>query len=114
MHDFMDDTMRSVTATRTPQGGTRIDGRWVDNPGTPTTHEITLQPLSSKARESLERGGERIVDGRVIWINDGTGGNIAQADHWSFPGTDGTFRAVSIDHRPWRSYCKIVVSRLDD
>lgn len=113
MSDFMDDTIRSVVATRTPQGGSYVDGKWSGTASTPTTHNVTLQSLDDRARDVLERGGERVTDGRVVYINDGTSGEVAVADLWTFPGVEGTFRALRVDNRPWRSYCKLVVTRSD-
>jgi hypothetical protein len=115
MSGHIDSTFESVTATRAAKaGGAYVDGKWVDGSSTATNHTVNLQPLNDRERKTLQEAGERIVDARKCYVNDGDTYSVSEADTWSFTGVDGVFKTVSVDNRPWRNYCKIVVSRIDD
>lgn len=115
MEGHIDDTFESVAATRTPQsGGYGADGIYVNVVGASQPHRVTVQPLINKDLVSLNIGAERILDARKIYVNDGDLYSILPSDLWTFAGIDGTFRTVSLDNRPWRKYCKAIVSRKDD
>ncbi len=115
MTGHIDSTFESVGATRTGYtGGGYVDGKWVDGASVDTAHTINLQPLSDKERRTLQEAGERVVDARKVYVNDGDLYSISEADTWVFIGISGVFKTVSLDNRPWRNYCKIVVSRKDD
>lgn len=115
MSGHIDSTFESVTATRTAKaGGAYVDGKWVDGSSAATNHIVNLQPLNDRERKTLQEAGERIIDARKIYVNDGDIYSVSEADMWSFAGVDGVFKTVSVDNRPWRNYCKIVVSRKDD
>lgn len=114
MVGHIDDCFESVTATRTSQPGSYVDGKWVETPGISEPHVITLQPVSEKELDNLSKGGERIVDARKIYVNDGDLYSISPSDDWVLDSIDGIFKTVKLDNRPWRNYCKIIVSRKDD
>jgi hypothetical protein len=111
----IDDTFKSADALRTSKtGGYGADGRYVGASGTPSPHTVNIQPLTPKELQSLGIGAERINDVRKIYVNDGDLYSILPSDEWSFDGIDGVFRTVDLDNRPWRNYCKAIVSRKDD
>jgi len=114
MEGHIDDCFESAPATRTPVAGSYVGGKWVDASGLSTPHAVTIQPVSEKEIDSLSQGGERLVDARKIYINDGDLYSISPSDDWAFTGIDGTFKTVKLDNRPWRNYCKAIVSRKDD
>lgn len=114
MFGHIDSVFQSVAATRTPQPGSYIDGKWVGVPGTPTPHTVTLQPASDKELNNLSKGGERVVDARRIYVNDGDLYDISPSDTWTLAGIAGAFKSIKLDNRPWRNYCKIIVSLQDD
>lgn len=111
MDGFIDDEFQSIDATRIPQGGSYVDGLWVAAASAPIAHKVTIQALSEREIDSLALGGERILDMRKIYVNDGVLASITPADIWSFDGQQ--WKAVKMDNRPWRNYCKIIVSRFD-
>lgn len=114
MEGFIDETFVSVAATRISEvGGKFVDGKWVEGTKLRSPHIVTLQQASGKEINNLSRGGERIIDGRSGYINDGIDYSISPSDTWEFSGLAGTFKTQMLDNRPWRNYCKIIVSRLD-
>ena len=115
MSGHIDGVFKSVDATRTGKsGGAYVDGLWVPGVETDNPHTVNIQPLTEKEIQSLSIGAERIGDMRKIYVNDGDMYNIAESDIWAFTGIDGEFKTVSLDNRPWRNYCRIVVSRIDE
>jgi len=115
MAGTIDDTFESVGALRTTKtGGYGANGRYVAVSSAPARHTVNLQPLSVKDLQSLSIGAERANDVRKIYVNDGDLYSILPSDEWAFDTIDGTFRTVSLDNRPWRNYCKAIVSRKDD
>ncbi len=115
MYGFVDDTFESVQAFRTSKtGGYGVNGRYVGASDIPNPHTVNLQPVSTKDLQSLNIGAERINDVRKIYVNDGDLYSILPSDEWSLTGIEGTFKTVSLDNRPWRNYCKAIVSRKDD
>lgn len=113
MAGHIDSDFESHIATRTPDAGTRVNGVWTSSDGTPDTHSVTLQNLREKELDVIARGGERIIDARKMYVNDGDLYSISPSDIWTFPGISGSFKSVAIDNRPWRNYCKIILSRVD-
>lgn len=112
MSGHIDAVFKSVDATMTPKGGSYVDGVWVPSLALPVTgYRVNIQPLSESEKDFLERGGERIVDGRRIWVNNGDLNLITLEADWDFLGQ--RWKAVKTDNRPWRNYCKIIVSRYD-
>ena len=114
MFGHIDDTFESTIAARIPVTGSYVNGKWVDASNTATPHTVNLQSASDKEIQALNDGGERIVDVRRVYVNDGILANIAPSDDWTFENVDGVFKTVKLDNRPWRNYCKIIVSRKDD
>ncbi len=104
---------KSGQATRTSfVDGGYVDGLWVDGTSVTTPHTVTVQPASDREIETLEKGGDRVVDARRIYVNDGLLAEITQADTWTFDGQE--WKCYKLDNRPWRNYCKIIVARFDD
>ncbi|MCK5126780.1 MAG: hypothetical protein KAR42_11040 [candidate division Zixibacteria bacterium] len=114
MSGHIDDTFQSTGATRySSVGGAYVNGRYVDGTETVSPHKVNLQPATIKQIEALNQGGERVVDVRNVYVNDGELYKISQADEWVFVNVDGRFKCHSLDSRPWRNYCRAVVSRID-
>ncbi len=111
MRGHVDEVFKSTDATLMPKGGSYVNGVWTPSPGTPVTFTANVQPLSEREKDFLERGGERIVDGRRIYINSGDLTLITLEGDWTFFGQK--WKAVKTDNRPWRNYCKVIVSRYD-
>ena len=113
MRGHIDQTFKSVPATRTAfTGGSYVDGLWVDGTEVITPHTVTIQPATDREIDAIEKGGERIVDARRVYVNDGVDASISQADVWEFSGQK--WKCHKLDNRPWRNYCKAIVSRFDD
>ena len=115
MGGHIDACFQSTIATRTSlSSGSYVAGRWVGGSPTIAPHVVNLQPLSDKEIDFLKDGGERVLDARKIYVNDGDLYSLGEKDTWVFDGVDGVFKTVKLDKRPWRNYCKIIVSRIDD
>lgn len=112
MQGHIDGVFRSVPASRTVTGGAWVDGIWT--PGIPVTspYVVTIQPATDREVDFIHQGGERIVDARRIYINEGDMQLIDQTGTWAFLGQQ--WKAVKVDNRWWRNYCKVIVSRNDD
>jgi hypothetical protein len=113
MIGHIDAVFVSIPATRTAMtGGGYVDGIFV--PGTLTTepYVVNIQPVSERELDFLSQGGERIVDPRRIYINDGNMQLIDETGEWNFIGQ--RWKAHKCDNRYWRNYCKVIVSRIDD
>lgn len=113
MQGQIDGVFQSVPASRTVDTtGDFIDGIWV--PGTTATspYVVNIQPATDREVDFIRQGGERIVDARRIYINEGDMQLIDQTGTWQFLGQQ--WKAVKVDNRHWRSYCKVIVSRIDD
>lgn len=106
--------LKTGTGTRTARNGSYVNGRYVEGAQSKTKHTITIQAAPSKDIMSLENGGERIIDPRVIYINDGELTSVSPADLWTFNMLTGTYKTLKMDSRPWANYCKLIVSRIDD
>lgn len=117
---FVDNTFQSVIpATRTSRTGGAYDSNGIWVPGTPTLteHKVNVQPMSEREISFLELGGERTHDIRKVYVTDGDLYSISESDTWTFQanqGMQGTYKTISVDNRPWRNYCKIIMSRIDD
>lgn len=112
---FIDGVFQSTPASRTSKtGGQYTNGRWVSGTPTVTSHTVTLQPASTREIDFIQNAGERVTDVRRVYLNDNTVYTFDEADTWVFTGVDGVFKTVSIDDRPWRTYTKLMVSRIDD
>ena len=119
MFGQIDDVFTSTIGTRTPSGGSYIDGKWVPAAGAPSPHNVNVQPLNMKQIKALEIGAERVEDYRNVWVNDGLIAEISPSDKWTFSGVDGTFKVTQLDNRAnyptgySRNYCKFVAVRED-
>lgn len=113
MNGHIDDTFESFNAVRYAKtdGYRDADGIWIEGTTTATTHTVNVQPVSDREFTALTNGNERIQDTRKIYVNDGIDASIQEADEWEFLGQ--RWRCLSLDNRPWRTYCKAVVTRLD-
>lgn len=115
MSDHIDDDFESMPATRYVRSGARdSEGVWVEGAKVPKKHKVTVQPLSGREISNLGVGGTRIEDYRKIYINDGELQSLTPQDEWVFSDMpDDTYKVHSMDNRPWRSYCKLMVRRND-
>lgn len=114
MSGHIDANFKSVNATRIRRTGSGyVDGKWVEGGESTTPHTVNIQPASDKEIAHLERGGERIVDARRVYVNDGDTYLISESDEWTFQGINGTFKTQKLDNRPWRNYCKFIAVRID-
>lgn len=116
MFGHIDDVFASATVIRTSTtGGAYVNGKWVAGTTSTSSHVANIQPLNAKEANHLSIGGDRIKDYRKLYINDGSAGEIIEADTYTIPGVDGTFKTFMLDNRvPFgRNYCKIVVARID-
>jgi hypothetical protein len=113
MFGQIDDVFVSIPADRiSKSGGAYVDGIFVPGVETVTPHTVTIQPASDREIAALSGGGERVVDLRRVYVNDGVLASISEADDWSFDGQ--LWKTVKLDNRPWRNYCKAIVSRYDE
>ncbi|AVD86193.1 hypothetical protein [Pseudomonas sp. SWI44] len=112
MQGHIDGVFQSVPASRTVTGGNLVGGIWT--PGAPVTSQyvVNIQPATDREVDFIRQGGERIVDVRRIYINEGDMQLIDQTGTWEFLGQQ--WKAVKVDNRYWRNYCKVIVSRIDD
>lgn len=116
MSGHIDDVFESAVVTRiSKSGGAYVDGKWVPGVEVTSPHRANIQPLSDKEANHLSIGGDRIKDYRKLYINDGSASEIIEADNWTIPGVDGTFKTFMLDNRvPFgRNYCKIIIARID-
>lgn len=109
------DVFTTGTATRRAHtGGAYVNGRWVEGTTTETTHTINDQPLTMKQIDNLQLGGERVLNYRQVWVNDGVLASITEADTWVLPNHTGVFKTTRLDNRPTRNYCKFIAVRVDE
>lgn len=113
MTGCVDGVFQSVPATRTTTaGGSYVDGVWVPAPPVTTSFTVNIQQVSQQELDFLSKGGERVVDVRRIYINSGPLDTIDETGEWTFLGK--RWKAVRVDNRYWRNYCKCIVERIDD
>lgn len=112
MSGHIDNTFKSVDATFTSIDGAYVDGIWTPVVLAPVTgYKVNIQPLTEKEIDFLERGGERILDPRRIYVNNGNLDLITLDGEWFFLGQ--RWKVIKTDNRPWHNYCKVIVSRYD-
>lgn len=113
MTNHIDAVFRTVDVElRRDVDGTYADGIWV--PGVPEVtlfKNVTIQPINEKELDNLFRAGQRIIDGRKLYINNGDLTKLELAQEVWFIGEK--WKIVKSDIRPWRQYAKIMVSRYD-
>lgn len=115
MQGHVDAVFRSsdVVVTGKTNGGWDSEGNMIPPAVvTATFTRANIQPLNNRELENLLRAGERIVDGRKIYINSGDFDVLALATNLTMLGQE--WKIVQSDVRPWRNYAKIVVSRYDN
>lgn len=114
MGHHIDDVFKSqeVTVKAFPDGSYDDDGIWV--PGAPILENYTanIQPLNDRELNNLLLAGERIVDGRKVYINSGDLNKLSLANDVEFLGQ--RWKIIQSDIRPWRTYAKLIVSRYDN
>lgn len=113
MSGHIDPVFTSIPATRIAKtgGGYGADGIYQPGTETSTSHTVNIQPATDREIETLEKGGERIKDARVLHVNDGIDASISPSDVWQFDGQ--SYKCHDLDNRYWRNYCRAVVSRID-
>ncbi len=110
---FIDDAyFKSTSGTQTIITASYIDGIASETTEANSYSRLNIQPLNDRDINFLASGGERIQDTRKVYVNEAVD-SISETDKWTFDGIDGTFKATSIDNRPWRNYCKFYAVRLD-
>ncbi len=114
MLGHVDDTFRSIPVVRIAKSGGGFDdgGFPVSGSESRSNHVATVQPLNQREIDNLKIGGRRIVDARKLYINDGSTAEISEADDWEFDANSRgleRYEAMSVDNRPWRNYCKVMV-----
>jgi hypothetical protein len=117
MSGHVDDTFKSADVWRVPVGGDYDDtGIYQPTEGEKVRFDANVQPLNDRQFQRMKEGNKRIVDARVIRINDGDLASIELTDDWEMDAGYGLKRWItkSLDNRPWRNYCKITVVRYDD
>lgn len=115
MMGAINNTFKSVDAIRKSyNAGEYIDGIYQEGLESESSHTVNIQPLTDKEISFLSIGDERINDVRKIFVNDGDLYSIDPRDVWILDGINGIFSCISLDNRPWRNYCKVIISRNDD
>lgn len=102
----------NVTFTNTPDGG-YVDG--IYQPGVPvstTFRNVTIQPLTDDELDLLLRAGQRIIDARKLYINNGNFDALQLNAKVEFLSQE--WKLIKADVRPWRKYAKLIVDRKDD
>ncbi|MCC3717001.1 hypothetical protein LLE78_12685, partial [Staphylococcus haemolyticus] len=102
---------KPVPADHVGKSGSYVDGIWVTSTSGPVAFTVNIQPLSDKEIDFLRQGGQRIVDPRKIYVNNGDLDSIALDGEWVFLGQ--RWKVIRTDNRPWRKYCKVIVDRYD-
>lgn len=113
MSGQIDDVFTSHVGMRVTDTGGRVEGKWVDSLSDSEPFNVTVQSASDREIQTLVSGGERVVDLRRVYPAEGDITSHQRGQLWTFSGIDGTFRVVALDVRPWRNYCKLLVSRND-
>lgn len=111
MRGHIDNVFKSVAATHVGKSGSYVDGIWTPVTSGPVAFTVNIQPLSDKEIDFLRQGGQRIVDPRKIYVNNGDLDSIALDGEWVFLGQ--RWKVIRTDNRPWRKYCKVIVDRYD-
>lgn len=114
MQGHIDGVFRTVDVEfRRDVDGEYVNGIWV--PGVPVVTvfpNVTIQPLTDDELDLLLRAGQRITDGRKLYINNGPLDEILLNDDVWFLSQQ--WKVIKHDIRPWRKYAKIIVDRFDD
>lgn len=110
MAGHIDSVFQSVPAILNARaGGTYVDGIWVGSPWEYIPYIVNLQPLNEREIDNLFRGGERIVDGRKVYINNGDLSKLKLGNNFTI--LNSQWKVVKSDVREWRNYAKIIIDR---
>lgn len=107
----IDEVFESVDATLSFVSGRYVDGIWQEDPEVTLPFTVNIQPASDREIDFVLHAGERIVDVRRIYVNDGDLESITLDGSWTFLGQ--RWKIVRLDNRYWRDYCKCIVTRID-
>lgn len=112
MGGFVDAVFQSVPVSiEYETGGGYVDGIWIDGTTETVSYIANIQPLTEREIDNLFRAGERVIDGRKVYINDGDLAKLELGQDLLF--LNERWKIVRRDIRAWRSYAKITVSRYD-
>lgn len=112
MRGHVDNVFKSVQAQHIGKGGAYVNGVWTPVTYDPVPFMVNVQPLSEREIDFLTQGGERILDGRRIYVNSGDLNSIQLDGEWMF--LNQRWKVIKTDNRPWRDYCKVIVDRIDN
>lgn len=117
MGGFIDDVFVSVPARQVnATEGDYVDGIWVPGSETTTLYTVNVQPLSTRDIDNLRIAGERILDYRKIYVNDGDYHELNPKAFWEMNvnnrGVE-RYKVIQSDVREWRRYAKIIVCLID-
>lgn len=112
MAGHIDGVFASIPATRQAVGGGWVEGKWVEALEDPQEFTVNIQQASDREIDFVMAAGERTVDVRRIYINEGEMEGITNNGMWTFLGQ--RWKTVKCDNRFWHNYCKLIVVREDD
>lgn len=114
MGGMIDAVFESTDATLTTYAADYLNGILINTQTQFGGYIVNVQPASDKEIEWLKQGGERTVDVRRVYVNDGDFAAIELGAIWEFDALPGQqYKIVKLDNRPWRSYCKCLATALD-
>lgn len=118
MLDFfghIDSAFQTTTLTLFRRSGSYLpNGMWEEGEPQTSNHAANTQPAKASQIKWLDPGGERNIEARNVYINDGTellpGGVGRMADEVEFDGR--RWKVMEVDYRPTRNYCRALVEKL--
>lgn len=115
---FIDADFESIPANQITQSGGDYDadGIWVPGVEASSPYTVNIQPVNSRDIQSLQIGGERIQDYRVIHVNDGDFHALSPDAFWDFDANNRgveRYKVINSDIRVWRSFAYLVVCLID-
>ena len=93
------------------ESGSYINGIFVPGAAASYNFNANIQPLNMREIDFLNQGGERVIDPRKVYINNGNLDAVVLGAKWEFFGQK--WKTVKLDNRPHNSYCKVIVDRID-
>lgn len=112
MSGHIDDVFETGEVTLIYGTGGYVGGIWQGGAPQTEKYTATIQPLSDKELGNLLMGGQRILDSRKLYINDGNLALLKLGKDMQLLSED--WKIVYRDVRENRNYAKIVVVRYDD
>ena len=94
------------------KSGSYVDGIWNETLDASEQYNANVQPVNFRERRSIEQGGQRLIDGRKIYIND-SAPKVFPSDRIEISGIEGEYEVIQTDIRKARRYCKLIVSKVD-